>query len=607
MQGKAKKPKISQIRWNLKDIIKDEKEFISVVNRVRKLLKEFLLCRKTIKPSMSCSEFKRIILLSEKISEESSRLSAYASLLFHADLKSQEAMRLSSMIQELDLEISDKTRFFSHWIKGRKAHGIKTLDDKNAKRLFACLPVHESSLAHSRKAAQYTLAEKEEQIIQRKDQNGISVVSQLYDQIVSDFVFRLKVKGKSKRVESVQELMKFAYSQKQEERHAAYSALLKTFSKNKEKLYTIYSAIVKDWAEEAKLRGYSSPISVRNFSNQLPDSSVSSLIESCTGNSALFRDFFREKAKLLGKAKLSRSDIYAPVSIGKSKKARTYSFQEAKKIVLSTFRGFDEEFAEKAKGIIDSRHLDAFPRKNKIGGAFCASVTPKIKPYILLNHIGNSRDVSTLAHELGHGIHALYSSHLPISIMHASLPLCETASTLCELIVFEKLIKQASREEKIRLLSERLSDSYATILRQIYFVKFEIEAHEAISKKHISEKELSEIYLSLLREQFGNSIYIPGMFRHEWSYIPHIFHSPFYCYSYSFGELLSLSLFNEYKKSGKPALEKIRNLLSSGSSKSPQSILKGIGIDISKKSFWDSGFQPIKEWLSELKGLSQHG
>jgi len=211
-------------------------------------------------------------------------------------------------------------------------------------------------------------------------------------------------------------------------------------------------------------------------------------------------------------------------------------------------------------------------------------------------------DVSTLAHELGHGIHALYANHHSVSSQNAGLPLCETASTLLEMVMFEKLLKQAENDQvRKALLFNKMAGSFATVLRQNYFVKFEIKAHEAI-ERGVTGEELSDIYFNdILKPQFGDSLSIDDSFRYEWAYLPHIVHTPFYCYAYSFGELLSLALFSEYKKQGSVFVPKIEKILAYGGSKSPQKILGEVGIDINSRAFWQGSFDIIKGWQKQLE------
>ena len=230
------------------------------------------------------------------------------------------------------------------------------------------------------------------------------------------------------------------------------------------------------------------------------------------------------------------------------------------------------------------------------------SINAEIPPYVLTNFDGTNRAISTLAHELGHAVHDLHTTHLPHTISHAPLPLCETASTFAELVVFETLLAEAATEEEKRaLLMDKVADSYATIIRQNYFILFEIEAHKAL-QQGASAKELNDLYYSLLQEQFGDSVEVPEDFAYEWSYIPHIFHSPFYCYAYNFGELLSLSLYAMYTQEGADLfLPKLEKLLKAGGSQDPEKLLASIGIDITSEDFWQGGFRIVEEWVHQLE------
>lgn len=360
-----------------------------------------------------------------------------------------------------------------------------------------------------------------------------------------------------------------------------------------------YQAIVKDWAYETKLRGFKSPISMRNVANHIDDKVIDTLIKVCSDNVGAFQNYFRFKAKELGVKKLSRFDLYAP--IGES--TETYQYSDALKMVEEAFRGFSPAFAENAKRIITEKHIDSHPGDSKRGGAFCMTVSPSIDPYVLLNFAGKMRDVSTLAHELGHGVHSIYANSHSISAQHANLPLAETASTFGEMILFEKLLSEAkTNQEKKVLLSDKLADSYATICRQNFIVKFEISAHEAF-QKGVEQKDLSKLWLDNLKEQFGDSVEVDDLFQYEWSYIPHIIHTPFYCYAYNFGELLSMSLYARYKQEGASFVTAIENILKAGGSQDPKLVLQEAGIDMASAEFWQGSFELINKWQNELESL----
>ena len=225
----------------------------------------------------------------------------------------------------------------------------------------------------------------------------------------------------------------------------------------------------------------------------------------------------------------------------------------------------------------------------------------KIDPFVLLNFDETLRDVSTMAHEFGHAIHSVLASDKPISVQHPPLPLAETASVFGEMLLNDKISNKVSNKEKKILLAEQIDDFYATIMRQAYFTIFEVSAHDSISKNNATTiDELSDLYLSNLKEQFGDSIKVTDDFKYEWLYIPHIYHSPFYCYAYSFGNLLVMSLYQQYKDEGKEFIPKYIRILSAGGTKKPENLLMDEGIDINNENFWQKGFDLVNEKITEL-------
>lgn len=583
------------MKWNLEHILKKE-NFDSLYREIESEIEKLKEQVEKLDPKMSQEKFKEYLVFNEKLGVKLARLNYLPFLMESVNQKDQEARLLKSRAEKLSLEVSEIGVKMEMWIKGKRE---PILDEENAKRLFGTISDLEYPLWRSRESAKYTLNESEEQIIEHKDVNGVGVLSEVREMIETDFEYELKIGKRTKKIKTQAELMALAYSPKAAIRKAVYKALLKKQKENIDKFFVIYQGIVKDWGYEAKLRGYKSPISVRNWGNHIPDEAIEKLLESCSKNVDIFQKYFKWKAKRLGVKKIRREDIYAPI---KSKEVKI-DFEEARKLVIESFREFSPIFAEAAEKILNDGHVDVKPNKNKRGGAFCATVAPEISPYVMLNFTGKSRDISTLAHELGHGVHSvLANKHWPSS-QQANLPLAETASTLGELILFEKMMaKEKDKEIKRSWLSDKIADAYATICRQNYFVKFEIEAHEAI-EKGVTAEELSKLYLQSLKEQFGRSITIDPLFRYEWSYISHIFESPFYCYAYNFGELLSYSLWANYKKDPKKWVKVIETILEAGGSQSPQKILDDAKMEICAVDFWQKAFSVVDEWMDELKSL----
>jgi oligoendopeptidase F len=298
-------------------------------------------------------------------------------------------------------------------------------------------------------------------------------------------------------------------------------------------------------------------------------------------------------------AKLRRYDIYAPLA----NSDRSIDYADAVNLVLETFRSFSPVVADHATRVFDENHIDAEVRKGKRGGAFCSTISPSLTPWVLMNYTGKVRDVATLAHELGHAIHSMLAEHHPIMTQHSVLPLAETASVFAEILLTERLLAEETDPAVRReLLASAVDDMYATVLRQSFFVLFERDAHAAIHN-HASAEELYELYLANLREQFGDAVELSDEFKYEWVSIPHIYYTPFYCYAYSFGQLLVLALYRRYQQEGEAFKPGYLKLLAYGGSARPEQILQEAGVDIKDPAFWQGGFDVITEMIDQLEAL----
>lgn len=587
--------KSEQKHWNLNEICKVE-DFDKLYCQIEDKLKKVDEWWKKVDPEMETKDFFNLMEFIENLGEEISRLAYLPSLMKSISQKDQQARLMESKVNNLILQCSQTTRKLDYWLKGLEIQDKKRLDDKNAKRLFAVEPDLTYKLNYGRLMAKHNLSQREEEIIENKDIYGMGAVEDLREMIETDLVYKLG----NKKYETQAELLKLTNSPKPELREGCYRELFGQHQKHLDKFMTIYQAVVKNWDYEAKLRGFKSPISMRNFHNQIDDEVIETLLKVCREEKKVFGKYFKYKAKLMGKRKLDRFDLYAPIMTKKEKKV---DLEESKRMVLEAYEQFSPEFAKKAQQIFDEEHVDSHPSKNKRSGAFCATVSPKISPYVMLNHTGSFRDVSTMAHEIGHAIHSLYANKHHYSCQSSGLPLAETASTLGELILFEKqLAEEKDKNIKKQMLSDKIASSYATILRQNYFILFEIEAHERIMKG-ITAEELCDLYWENLKEQFGSDVKIHSVFRYEWTYISHIFSTPFYCYAYNFGELLALSLYTKYKKEGKGFVPKIEKILSAGGSENPIKVLNESGFMVDKDYFWKDSFEVINKWIEEIINL----
>jgi oligoendopeptidase F len=592
-------------RWDLADLVKDPSgdELGRLLKSIEYQLVQFEKSRQTLRPDISPTEFEGLIHQLEDISEKISIASGYAHLRYYADTSSNEASALVIRMEKLASDIGNRTLFFDLWFK-------KQVDNQNARRLIEAVPqVYREYLRHKRLVAKYALSEPEEKVISTLEVTGTRALVKIYDKMTSAFEFTMKLKRGRKTVEkhfdNKEKLLSLVRSPDAKVREAAYKSLLEVYKKNSGVLGDIYQNVAIQWRDEAiSMRGYRSPISVRNIANNLDDATVEALLAACRKNSTIFQDYFREKAKMLGMKKLRRYDLYAPIS-SRASDSKRFAYGKAVQSVLETFGGFDPQFRRLAERVFSERHVDSEIRRAKRGGAFCYTVTPQVTPYVLLNFDGLTRDVATLAHEFGHAIHSMLASDKPIMVAHAPLPLAETASVFAEMLLNEKLGEKMSARECRILFAEKVDDMYATIMRQAYFTLFEVDAHRAIAEGSATIDTVAKIYLDNLYEQFGSSIAITPDFQWEWVYIPHFYHTPFYTYAYSFGNLLVLSLYRQYKLEGKSFVPKYLQILSAGGSRKPEELLMEAGIDISKQQFWQQGFDYAREMIQQLKSLAQ--
>jgi len=583
-------------KWDLSELVKNQKSpaFEKQIQVLEKQALKFEKIKSKLSPKMSSKQFMNILHQIEEISENMSKIGGYASLSYSSDTQSDEATSLMTKMSKLGSEISNKILFFDLWWKTQ-------VDEKNAKRLMKNTGEITEYLSHKRLFAKYALSEPEERIINTLDVTGISALVKLYDKITNSFEYKMKVGNKSK-VMTREELTNYVRSTNPKIRETAYKTILTKYFDNKGVVGEIYQNIVLNWKDEGiEIRGYKSPISMRNIGNDVDDKTIDSLLSVCKKNSPIFQKFFVQKAKMLKMKKLRRYDLYAPAAV--NIKEKNYSYDKSVKLVFESLGKFSDTLEEYARKVFNENHIDSDVRKGKRDGAFCSTLTPKITPYVLVNFTGKSRDVFTLAHELGHAVHSQAAQDRSILVQDAPLPLAETASTFSELLLYDNLSDRISDDEKKTMLSGKIDDLYATILRQSFFTIFEVDAHKQIGEGTTID-EISKTYLQNLKEQFGNSVSLSEDFAIEWSSIPHFYHTPFYCYAYSFGNLLALSLFQRYKKEGKDFVPAYMSILAAGGSKKPEKLLSEHGFDIRSPKFWQEGFDYVKKQVDILSSLN---
>jgi oligoendopeptidase F len=586
--------KFNLTRWTLKEILPAHEgpELDKILAEFERQIKDFEEIRPQLKADMGAADFVEIVQGYDALHATGRRLGAYARLWFTEDTQSQTALSFLGRIEQLSAESDNRTLFFSLW--------WKSLDEADAARLMASSGDYRYYLESLRRFKPHTLSEPEEQVINLKDVNGISALVTLYDVITNKFTYELEVDGAKKTV-TRGELIAYTRHPSPDVRAGVYQEMLgRVFREHANTLGQIYSYRVRDWfSENVKLRHHASPLAVRNLGNDIPDAATDALLDACRANVGLFQRYFTLKARWLGTDKLRRYDIYAPVVPSD----KQYAYSDAVDMVLDSLRAFSPQIADQARRVFAERHVDSEVRPGKQSGAFCASVLPGLTPYVLLNYNGRARDVATMAHELGHAIHAMLAGHHSTLTFHSSLPLAETASVFSEMILTDRLLSGETDPAVRRdLLATKLDDAYATVQRQAYFTLFEREAHDLVLKGATTD-ELADRYLANLREQFGDALDLSDEFRWEWVSIPHIYHTPFYCYAYSFGQLLVLSLYQRYKAEGESFKPKYLKILAYGGSESPARILAEARIDIASPAFWQGGFDVIKGMIDELEAM----
>ncbi len=594
MKQSPEKNAYPQKIWSLKDLFAGvddpalEKAFKSLEKEVKALESQ----RPIFTADIAEAEFLAFIKKLESVQRRVNRLGGYAQLLFAQDTQNQAVQTLLARVDQFGAELSNRLLFFNLW--------WKDLPREAADRLLKVAGDYTYWLEQIRLFKPYTLTEAEEKILNIKNVTGFNALNTLYDSITNRYTFDLKGVRGGKGI-TRGELMVYVRESDPDVRARAYQELYRVYTKDAPILGQMYQTLVRDWANEnVSLRKYKSPIATRNLVNDIPDKVVDTLLEVSRGNNAIFQRFFQLKARWIKMNKLRRYDIYAPVA----KSDKKYSYAQSTRVVFDAFRQFDPQFEQLAERVFREDHLDGEVRKGKMGGAFCATIEPSLTPWVLLNYQGRSDDVATMAHELGHAIHAMMAEHHTLFTQHACLPLAETASTFGEMLLVDKLLKEETDESVRRdLLFRQMDDSYATIQRQIYFALFEKQAHGMVMQ-NASVDDLAAAYFENLKEQFGDSIELNEEFKWEWVAIPHIFNVPFYVYAYAFGQLLVLSLYREYKLQGEAFKPRFRRILSIGGSEAPVSILKHAGVDVTKAAFWQGGFDVLDELVKQLEAIT---
>jgi oligoendopeptidase F len=573
------------MNWDLSalfDSIPEAEEFLKqAIFRAKEFEKKYKNRLYTLTPQ----EFIEVLKEYEDIWENIGRALTYIYLIFATDSSKGNFL---AKFQELATKAEEHLIWF-------ELEFIHLPIDKQ-QRFIDNAGVYKYYLLHLQEEAPYKLSEKEEKILMKKDLTSSSAFNRLFDETLS----RLKFFFEGEYL-SEEEILSKLYSPDRNERKRAQVSLTLGLKPHQNLLSFIYNQVKKDWKiDYIEIRGYEEPEDPRHLANRVSKKSVDALINTVNENTDIVAEYYEIKRKLLGYEKLYDYDRYAPIKL--TDKTPEISFEEAKELVLRAFKNFSPTFYEIALRAFEEKWIDVYPKEGKRGGAFSHSATPAAHPYVLLNYTKQRRDVFTLAHELGHAIHQYLAKDVGYLNQDTPLTTAETASIFAEMLLFEEIKKSLSKEELIETYAAKLEDIFATLFRQIVFTNFERRVH---SFDELKPEEFNKIWMEENQKMFKDSVYLTQNYEIWWSYIPHFIHSPFYCYAYSYAQLLVLSLYRLYKEGFSDFEKKYIKFLSQGGSIPPKKqFIELFGLDIEKEDFWQKGIVVVKEMTEEFKGIA---
>ncbi|MCE2471925.1 MAG: M3 family oligoendopeptidase [Anaerolineae bacterium] len=544
---------------------------------------------------MSAADFVSAYADLEAIYDLSGRLGSFAMLNFSTDTGNPDYTAYMARIQDLDAELNQKIVFFYiEW---------NALDDAQAEAILADPQLENCRyyLEAERRNKPYYLSEAEEQIVIEKQVTGSAAWTRFFTQLTS--AFRFDWMGDEVNMTFVLNKLRDA---DRDAREMAWRKLTDKLEEKSLELTFIFNTLALDKANSDRRRGYASWISSRNLSNKASDEVVEALVSTVTGNYDLVARHYRLKQALLGYDELYDYDRYAPLNLKESEEF--YLWEQARDIVLEAFENFSPRMKTAAQRFFDKNWIHAPVLPNKRGGAFASPTVASANPYVFLNYLGDARDVTTLAHELGHGIHMYLSGRdSGLFALYTPLTTAEMASTFAEMLVFQDLMAaEDDQEVKLSMLTEKIEDTFATVFRQISMNRFEDKMHSARrSEGELTAERFNEMWLETQRDMFGDSVAITDEYGSWWSYVPHFLHTPGYVYAYSFGELLVLALYRIYQEEGASFVPKYIDLLAAGDSDYPDRLLAKVGVDINDPGFWQKGIDVIEEWVAQAETLAR--
>lgn len=525
------------------------------------------------------------------IGELADRAGSYAMLAFATDTADPARGALLQRVQERGTELETQLLFFElEWA---------ALDDPAAEAMLsggAELAFCAHHLRSARRYRPHLLSEPEERVLAEKSLASSASWARLFGEQVA--AIRVTIDGGERPLEAA---LSDLQSPDRDLRRRSAEAISAALEPGLRTRAFIYNTLVYDKSVDDRLRRYPHWLAARNLANEAPDESVLALIHAVRGRYDIPQRWYRLKARLLGLDRLSDYDRNATIASSEP----LFSYAQARELVTDTYARFSPQAGEIARRFFDERWIDAPLRDNKRPGAFCATVYG-VHPYVLLNFTAKRRDVMTVAHELGHGLHAVLAAGQ--GVFHQSTPLtvAETASVFGETLVFERLLAESgSGEERLDLLAGRIDDSVATVFRQIAMNRFEHLVHtRRRAQGELSIDDISAAWVESQGEMLGDAVEITDGYRSWWSYIPHFINTPGYVYAYAYGQLLALSVYGRYRETGEALVPRYLEMLAAGGSLPPERLGEIVGVDLGDPGFWDAGLGLVDEQLSQAEQLA---
>ncbi len=544
--------------------------------------------------ALTAGGLKQALVDYERIAELMSRLGSYAGLLTAADTANDAYRRLEDRLQQQLVERENQLTFFDL--------GWLAVDDHVAAGLVAdpLLENYRHHLSSARRYKPHTKSEPEELLLNQKSLTARAAWTTLFDEFVASLQYTLDYNGQ-KRMLTQPAILALNYDADRGLRKAAQACFFNELSRHELVLTNIFNTIAQDHAINDQIRQYNSPMASRHLANEVAPDVVARMLETAEANYSIAHDYYRLKARLLGLPRMATYDQYAPVATNMP----GCEYATGRDTVLTAFERFHPTMRDVAAQFFAKSWIDAEVRPGKRGGAFSASTVPGVHPYILLNWTDKLRDVSTMAHELGHGIHQYLSRQQTYLNFHHPLTIAETASVFGEFLTFDYVMETTSDPDvRLGLLCSKIEDAFATVFRQNVLTRFEQSTHDARRKEKLSTTEICDHWWKANQALYGDAVEMFEPYRWGWSYIPHFIHTPFYCYAYVFGELLVLSLYRMFQEEGPAFVPRYLALLESGSNAAPEVLLSRVGADIADPAFWQKGLDVLRNMVHKATDLA---